>query len=127
MNEQLPQPPSGPSQYEFDSTQNTSFASLAGSMKIVAIIMMICGVLAALNILAGDFVAAVIGGVYIVMGIWTKGAAQSIRNIVNTEGNDIDHLMSAVKDLGKFYALVKWLLIVGIVLGFFAAYAAAAS
>jgi hypothetical protein len=109
MNEQLP------SQYEFDASQNASFASLAGSMKIVAIIMMIFGALSALNILTGDIVSALVGGLYIVIGVWTKDAGQSIQNIVNTEGNDIDHLMNAVKDLNKLYSLQKWLMIVGIV------------
>jgi len=109
MNEQLP------SQSEFDASQNPSFASLAGSMKIVAIIMMIFGALSALNILTGDIVSALVGGLYIVIGVWTKDAGQSIQNIVNTEGNDIDHLMNAVKDLNKLYSLQKWLMIVGIV------------
>jgi hypothetical protein len=127
MNEQLPQPPSAPSQYEFNASQNTSFASLAGSMKIVAIIMMILGALSVLSILAGDIGSAVMGVFYIIIGVWTKGAAQSIQNIVNTEGNDIDHLMNAVKDLNKLYSLQKWLMIVGIVLTVLAVIVVAAS
>ena len=96
-------------------------------MKIVGIIMMIFGALSALNILTGDIGSALVGGLYIVIGIWTKDAAQSIQNIVNTEGNDIDHLMNAVKDLNKLYSLQKWLMIVGIVLAVLGAIAMAAS
>jgi hypothetical protein len=127
MNEQLPQPPSGPSQYEFNSSENASFSSLASSMKIVAIIMMIFGAISVLNILAGDIGSALVGSLYIVIGVWTKGAAQSIQNIVNTEGNDIDHLMNAVKDLNKLYSLQKWLMIVAIVLAVLGVIAMAAS
>jgi len=96
-------------------------------MKIVAIIMMILGALSVLSILAGDIGSAVMGVFYIIIGVWTKGAAQSIQNIVNTEGNDIDHLMNAVKDLNKLYSLQKWLMIVGIVLTVLAVIVVAAS
>jgi hypothetical protein len=119
------QPPSPPSQYEFSASQNTTFSSLAGSMKVVAIIMMILGALSALNILMGDVVAALMGGLYIFIGIWTKSAAESIQNIVNTEGNDIDHLMNAVKDLNKLYNLQKWGLIAATVFAFVAGFAMA--
>jgi hypothetical protein len=96
-------------------------------MKIVAIIMMIFGAISVLNILAGDIGSALVGSLYIVIGVWTKSAAQSIQNIVNTEGNDIDHLMNAVKDLNKLYSLQKWLMIVAIVLAVLGVIAMAAS
>ena len=54
--------------------------------------------------------------VYIFIGIWTRSAANSIRAIVDTEGSDIMHLMSAMENLNKLYKLKKWVFIIVLVL-----------
>jgi len=103
-------------QYEFSSTQNAAFSSLAGAMKFVGIVMMVLGGLMVASVLVGNIAGAIQGVIQILVGLWTKSAANSIEGIVNTEGNDIDHLMSAVGDLDRLYTLQKWCFIVAFIL-----------
>src|SRR5262249_9073593 len=61
--------------------------------------------------------AGVVGLFYLVMGAWTQAAGDSFRKIVDTQGSDISHLMSALSSLHSMYALVYTLLVVTILLG----------
>ena len=101
--------------YEFDEGENAVFSSLASGMKFVGVVLMILGALSILSALAGNFGAAVNGVIYLLIGIWTRSAANSIRAIVDTEGSDIMHLMNAMGHLKKLFNLQKWLLIIGMV------------
>jgi hypothetical protein len=102
-------------EYEFNQGENAVFSSLASGMKFVGIALMVLGALSILLALAGDFGAAVSGVIYLLIGIWTRSAANSIRAIVDTEGSDIMHLMNAMGDLKKLYTLQKWALIIGMI------------
>jgi hypothetical protein len=59
----------------------------------------------------------VVGLFYLVMGVWTRTAAGSFQQIVDTQGRDISHLMNALSALHSMYALVYTLLVVTILLG----------
>jgi len=56
------------------------------------------------------------GALACVVGLWTQRASMSFKSVVQTEGQDITHLMDALDDLRKLYSLQYWLLILGLVL-----------
>ena len=102
--------------YEFTSTENEKIGQLAGRMKFVGITFVVFACLAAVAIFAGEIGGLIRGIFYLVVGIWTLSAAKSFRRIVDTQGNDIEHLMEAVGNLRKLYTLQMVLVIVAIVL-----------
>jgi hypothetical protein len=59
----------------------------------------------------------VVGLFYLLIGVWTRTAGGEFQKIVDTQGRDISHLMSALSSLHSMYALVYTLLIVTLLLG----------
>jgi hypothetical protein len=59
---------------------------------------------------------AVNGLIYLLVGVWTRSAAGSFRQIVDTRGNDIGHLMDALSSLNKMYTLIYTLIMIGLLL-----------
>ncbi len=57
----------------------------------------------------------VVGLFYMLMGTWTRSAAASFKQIVNTQGQDISHLMNALSSLHSMYSLVYTLLVITLV------------
>ncbi len=51
---------------------------------------------------------------YLLIGMWTRQAARSFQQIVDTKGNDISLLMSALSALNKMYTLVYTLILIGL-------------
>jgi hypothetical protein len=111
-------------EYEFDSSQNQVFAELGSAMGFVAIALVVFGALLILSGVAqlvagaaGLGVAGVIQGtVMLLIGIWTRGAAISVRRIVASSGHDVANLMYAMEHLGRVYRLQRALLLVAIAL-----------
>jgi hypothetical protein len=105
MTEQAPGPRP---EYEFDMTENEVIDGLSRSMSFVGIIMMVFG---GLIVIAGvvNLPRAVAlleigqGVVMILIGAWLASAARSFRDMVRTEGNDITHLMAALRKLRSVY------------------------
>jgi hypothetical protein len=54
---------------------------------------------------------------YLLLGIWTRSAAQSFRKIVDTQGNDIRHLMEGLGSLHQMYSLLYTLLLLVLLAG----------
>ena len=54
--------------------------------------------------------------IYLLVGVWTRQAAGSFRKIVDTQGNDISHLMSALSALNRMYTLINTLIVLGLLL-----------
>lgn len=106
---------SGP-QYEFTPGQNATFRELAATMRFVGLFLVLGGALECLTCLNGQLGGLVAGLVFVFLGIWTRSAAQSFQRIVDTEGRDITHLMTALSDLLKMYRLLYILLIIALVL-----------
>jgi hypothetical protein len=113
-----PSPP--PGQYEFTSRQNAVIGPLARDMVWVAVPLQIVGILYAIGVIAsvvkafGDphyILQAVLIGLamlfYLALGTWTSRSARSFKQIVSTEGRDINHLMDALDDLRKMYGLLS--------------------
>jgi hypothetical protein len=59
---------------------------------------------------------AIAGLFYCLLGSWTRSAASSFRQIVDTRGQDIARLMEALGSLHKIYSLLYVLCIVAIIL-----------
>src|SRR5262249_29149048 len=60
---------------------------------------------------------AVIGIVFLAVGIWTRSAGASFVQIVATRGRDINHLMEGFKTLNKMYSLIATALLAAILAG----------
>lgn len=56
------------------------------------------------------------GLVFFMFGFWGSSAAKAFLQVVNTQGNDIDHLMNALGNLRHAVSLAYWLLILFLVL-----------
>jgi hypothetical protein len=120
-------------------------AALARDMVWVAVPLVLVGALYGIGLLVYVarsfqdphfiFQAVLIGLAmlfYLALGTWTNRAAQAFRQIVTTQGRDIEHLMDAVDNLRKMYGLLSlivkiYVVIVGVavVVGLIAALAAA--
>jgi len=57
---------------------------------------------------------AVVGAVFLCVGLWTRSAGESFRQIVATSGKDISHLMEGFKTLHKMYSLIATTLVAAI-------------
>ena len=60
--------------------------------------------------------AAVTGLIFLLFGMWTRFAASGFQKIVDTKGNDIDHLMGAVGSLRSMFTLLHTFIVVGFIL-----------
>jgi hypothetical protein len=106
---------SGP-QYEFTAEQNATIGDLARKMRFVAVFLILGGALECLTVLGGHLTGLISGLVHVFLGAWTWSAGNSFRQIVDTQGQDITHLMSALGDLRRVYGLLYVLLIIALVL-----------
>src|SRR5262249_13874268 len=59
---------------------------------------------------------AVNGLLYLLIGLWTRSAARSVKKVVATHGSDMSHLMEALSALNKMYGLIYALIVIGLVL-----------
>lgn len=116
---QSPQPPQKPAGYEFTIAQNNTIEGLASRMKIIGVLYLVVGgvlTLAGIWTLTQSLIQGLVSLVQVVffgfMGYWTVQAAASFKLIVQTRGNDISYLMTALEDLRKIYNLQVWLLLV---------------
>ena len=57
------------------------------------------------------------GLIFLLQGIWTRSSAASFQKIVDTRGNDIEHLMNAVGSLQSMYGQIYLLLLAGLLGG----------
>ena len=110
-------------QYEFNETQNQVISDLAHKMKFVSFFLVAIGVLKfgfAILLLIEQMEQGYVvpldgfisGIIYLLLGIWGIKAAGSFQQVVKTQGNDIDHLMSALGNLKNVVSLAYWLLII---------------
>ena len=64
--------------------------------------------------------AGATGLIFLLQGIWTRSSSASFQKIVDTRGNDIDHLMNAVGSLESMYRQIYLLLLAGLLGGLIA-------
>lgn len=108
-------PPHG---YEFSPLQADVIRSLSKRMNFVGTIYLIASIIVGLAGLVALMFSPLVGAFYflllipeLLVGIWTIHAAHSFRQVVDTPGHDIPHLMKALSSLRKLYTLMFWLLI----------------
>jgi hypothetical protein len=113
--------PTGPG-FEFTLMQDEVIRMLSKKMNFVGYFYIVASGLVGLAGLGFMFINAWIGLFYMILltpelliGIWTLNAGKSFRQIVDTKGHDIPHLMSALGSLRKLYTLMYWILIIGLV------------
>jgi hypothetical protein len=113
--------PAAPS-YEFTMVQDEVIRALSKKMNFVGYFYIVASVMVGLAGLGLMFVNFLVGFVYMIfltpellIGIWTLNAGKSFRLIVDTKGQDIAYLMSALNSLRKLYTLMFWILIIGLV------------
>ena len=105
--------------YEFNEAQNMTFGVLASRMKFLGILNLVFAVLIGLFSVYALFndspLTIVVAGpqvaMLVVLGLWMMNASSSFRMIVETRGQDITHLMTAMDALRKLYNLQFWLTI----------------
>jgi hypothetical protein len=105
--------------YEFSEEQNRVIGRLGTCMRALGIVSVVLGALACVvglfSIRSGGFAALVQGALILAVGLLTRSAGTEFRGIVATQGNDIDHLMSALRSLLKIYQIQIALLVAAFV------------
>jgi hypothetical protein len=101
--------------YEFSPDQKGIISSLATSMTIVGVFSLIGGALLGLagcllSMGRGGAPLMIEGVVGLIVGVFTLTAAGAFRRIVQTPGDEIHDLMSALRALRKLYQLQVFLL-----------------
>lgn len=106
--------------YEFTPGQNETLGTTARWVGIWAWFAIAAGafmIVGGLFTLPQGIANLVLGGVYLFVGISFRGAAGSLRSVVETAGSDVDHLMSALESLRTAFKVMVILTAVGILAG----------
>lgn len=107
--------------YEFDAAQSEVMARLGRAMRDVGIflggigILSIIGGIARLFLRTGTLEQALVqavgsllpGGVFLLIGVWTRGAGGHFQRVASTTGADVPHLMDALDELRHAYGLAR--------------------
>lgn len=109
-------PPPQPSSHEFGPRENQIIGTAGkwiGYWSWIAIVsgvlMIIGGVLDSEDLIAG----LIMGGVYIGVGVYFRGAASAMSDVVSTAGNDVQHLMTALDKLSSAFKVMVLLVFIG--------------
>lgn len=112
-------PPPQPSSHEFGPHENQIIGKAGkwiGYWSWIAIVsgalMIIGGILDSEDLIAG----LIMGGVYIGVGAYFRGAASAMSDVVSTAGNDVQHLMTALDRLSSAFKVMVLLVLIGAVL-----------
>jgi hypothetical protein len=116
-------------QYEFTDEQNKELSGLVDAMKVVAGMMKILGLVFLIFFGMEAYKAVKHGGNYgpaiglgsgalfcLVVAFWTGASSGSFRKIVDTQNEDIWHLMNALRHLHNMYSFLRTLVIGSLVL-----------
>lgn len=110
--------------YEFTPAENAVIEGTARWTGVWGWLAILGGALmglVGLIALPAGVINLVIGAVYIWIGLYFKRAADSFSSVTTTSGNDITHLMAALRSVSTAFKAMVILMIVGVVLGFVAA------
>ena len=105
--------------YEFDSEQNVVLSKTATWVSLFAWILIASSVLSAIGgVVSADEASIgmlIASGIYFIAGLRLRGSASSMKQVVETEGNDIEHLIDALDKLGSAFKTMGIVFLVGIV------------
>lgn len=107
--------------YEFNDFENSIIDKTAGRAKLWGIIAAVIGslqILGSCGMVANASYATYLpnGIVELVVGITFIGVGNSLKSVVQTQGNDMMHMMQAMQKLGSAFMIQIIATIVGIVL-----------
>ncbi len=105
-------PPTPGAPYEFSDEDNVLFKGLALRMSSLGFFLLVLAALDMPALLRAEGRAVVVAILYMVTGAWSFLTAYSIRSIVETEGSDISHLLSALKSLRHLLTLAVVLVMI---------------
>lgn len=105
--------------YEFTPDQDRLLLDLAGKMQAVGLFLLLVATGAVLAAGLGfreaqlgyGTLCAVLALFFALTGAWTLRSQRSLRRVAETEGRDIEYLLSALDELRKFYRLKFWLVV----------------
>lgn len=106
-------PPGGPPggyDYEFNDVENAAISKAAFWVRLLAIFTIVTGAAALLNCNVVAF------AIDLAVGITLLGAATSLNMVVNTQGNDIQHMMVALGKLRSAFKIRVIVVLVALVL-----------
>ena len=113
-----PPPENQPLGFVFNPVQADVIRSLSKRMNFVGTIYVIASIIVGLAGLVALIFSPLVGIFYflllipeLLVGIWTIHAANSFRQVVDTRGHDLLHLMKALSSLRKLYTIMFWLLL----------------
>lgn len=125
MSAEPPEPPPG-GEYEFSESDNQLFLDLSSSMVTIAILTIIFAVLGLTPLVTFLFTQQVSYWVLFeviletcllgIIAIWLLQAAHSFRQVAETEGRDITHLMDGLGTVSSMAWLVKILMVIALAL-----------
>ena len=100
----------GYGQYEFNEMENGVIAKTAGRAKTWGIIAIVIGSIEVLSGFAffvspGLLLNFITGIAQIVIGVTFLGVGGSLTSVVNTQGNDIEHMMGALNKLSTAFMI----------------------
>lgn len=106
--------PGGPSghDYEFNEAENAVISKAAFWSRLLGIFMIVTGAASLFNCNVVSF------AINLAVGIAFLGAATSLKMVVNTQGNDIQHMMMALGKLRSAFKIRVIVVIVAVVLVF---------
>lgn len=123
----MPPDAKSPAPYEFGPADSHMIGDLAGKMQFVGLFTILFAIVvlgSGLGALAyrrgegitdpGILVAAVQGLFFLALGFWTRRAGSQFRMVDETRGHDVEHLMLALRNLHKLYAVQYWLCLLAI-------------
>lgn len=117
-------------QFEFTPEQNEIMAALSRRMRLVGLVSVVFGILG-ITVGLAAFLRAGLAGVHegssgagatiqgivnLLLGVWLARSATSFRKIATTQGQDINHLMEALRHLAKYFGLLYILILISLVL-----------
>lgn len=103
-------------QYEFTPAENEVVQGLAGTMSVTGLVLIalaIVAILYAVMFIAGSrqdptpLVVTALCAPMVIAGFGLRSAAEPLLKIVGTEGQDITHLMSALREFKRVFALQR--------------------
>lgn len=107
-------------QHEFSAAENEVLKKAAKWTGFFAWIMFIGSALMAVGgVFSGEasaIGALIAAAIYFTIGFSFRGAAASMHAVVETSGNDVDHLMTALDKLGSAFKVMSIVFIVGVVI-----------
>jgi hypothetical protein len=106
------------SSYEFSREQNDAVSLLAQRMRVVGVLLLLVGILVTgetillLRFGQGTVVGIAVAVALGLIGYWSIRAAREFFRIVTTQGADLSHMMTGLREIRKLYDLQFWTLIV---------------